>query len=1010
MDPYNHSTPISIKLPILDTRKFEQWKFRIQQYLQHEHYALGEVIEFGDSYKAPPEETVKDKGPAGEVSSSTKKKGKIMAITAEDMQKRKYDVKARTPLLLALPDKHHGKSEVPTVQGASTVSAQVPTVSTDVAAASLRYDTVCAFIATQPNGSQIKYKDISQIDDDDIKEMDIKWNLALLSMRADRFWKKTGKKITIQGSDVAGFDKSKVECFNFHKMGHFAREFRSPRSQDRGKRESYKKDAKVEEPAPKAMIAIDDNEVYDDSFCSKSRRKNTENLNTKISKLNEELSDCETDLYNYKRGLSQVKARLVEFKENEIKYYEKNRVLKRDIELKNNKTKYLRNELEEVKKGKESIDFKIENFKNASKDQDRLLGSQKPYKDMKGVGFNEYYVVPPPHAQVYLPPKKDPSWIRLPEFVDDTVTDYTRPTPSIDVLKCITKEQEERWKSNHPFLFEQEGSSGNVVPKPMLNFMKEFGCSNATKVNNTENARKPTVKYAEIPKIPTVGSKVPTTKPAVAADKGNKAHSNVKRPFERKSAAKNKVWSPTVRPKIPTVGSKVPTAKPAVAADKGKKGKAVKASARIPQDNIDDKEYWDSGCSRHMTGNISYLSEYEPFNGGYVSFGHERGKITRTSRTRVFIEYSWPVLDCPHWVKTTDGETKILAQVNGRKRTASESSIRRHLKLDDEEDETAFSTGDVRYVEAFPTDTSLDAGQDMENIFKISVMPHEALPRVTSLGGGEGNISPAVATASGSFPTAVIFTTASVATPTSRVTRSSRGVIIGSLYPISINIPSISKKDKGNGKMTEPKQPTKEKIARIHAEKELKMMIVKLDRSNEMVANYLSEYEQAAVGLSHDEKVELINELLMYQRHLAQIKKYQAQQNKPATNTERRNFYMSILRSNAGWKAKDFKGMTFEQIKKNSFHSEASGIEPTQEQQPKEPKELSEEELKKMIELVPVEELYIKSLQKFNREDLDKLWCLVKETYSTTEVIDKKAKELWVELKRLYEPDSRDPL
>ncbi|GKD90906.1 hypothetical protein Tco_1366413 [Tanacetum coccineum] len=59
MDPYNHLTPTSTKLPILDTGKFEQWKFRIQQYLQHEHYALWEVIEFGDSYKAPPEETGK---------------------------------------------------------------------------------------------------------------------------------------------------------------------------------------------------------------------------------------------------------------------------------------------------------------------------------------------------------------------------------------------------------------------------------------------------------------------------------------------------------------------------------------------------------------------------------------------------------------------------------------------------------------------------------------------------------------------------------------------------------------------------------------------------------------------------------------------------------------------------------------------------------------------------------------------------------------------------------------
>nr|GEV94491.1 hypothetical protein [Tanacetum cinerariifolium] len=106
MDLYDHSTPISTKLLILDTGKFEQWKFRIQQYLQHKHYALWEVIEFGDSYKAPPEETAKDKGPTGEVSSSTKKKRRTMAITAEDMQKRKNDVKARTTLLLALPDEH----------------------------------------------------------------------------------------------------------------------------------------------------------------------------------------------------------------------------------------------------------------------------------------------------------------------------------------------------------------------------------------------------------------------------------------------------------------------------------------------------------------------------------------------------------------------------------------------------------------------------------------------------------------------------------------------------------------------------------------------------------------------------------------------------------------------------------------------------------------------------------------------------------------------------------------
>nr|GFB01993.1 ubiquitin hydrolase [Tanacetum cinerariifolium] len=202
-----------------------------------------------------------------------------------------------------------GKSKVPTVQGASIASAQVPTVSIDVAAASLSYDT----------------------------------------------------------------------------MGHFARECRSPRSQDRGKRESYKKNPKVEEHAPKAMIAID--------------------------------------------GIGWDWSYMAE--EDEAS---KNHALVPDEE--EVPTEYA------------------------------LMAKSSSISDN--------------------------------EFVDDTVTDYTRPTPSIDVSKSVTKEQEERWKSNHPSFFDQEGSSGNDVPKPMIKFVKEPRCPNATKVNNTENARKPTVKYVEM--------------------------------------------------------------------------------------------------------------------------------------------------------------------------------------------------------------------------------------------------------------------------------------------------------------------------------------------------------------------------------------------------------------------------------------------------------------------------------------------------------------------------------
>nr|GFB16067.1 hypothetical protein [Tanacetum cinerariifolium] len=99
MDQQN---PTLAKIPILDTCKFEQWQFRIQQYLQHEHYALWEVIKFRDSYEAPT--TVAATGSVSEGIAT--KKGKTVALTTENMQKRKNDVKARTTLLLALPDEH----------------------------------------------------------------------------------------------------------------------------------------------------------------------------------------------------------------------------------------------------------------------------------------------------------------------------------------------------------------------------------------------------------------------------------------------------------------------------------------------------------------------------------------------------------------------------------------------------------------------------------------------------------------------------------------------------------------------------------------------------------------------------------------------------------------------------------------------------------------------------------------------------------------------------------------
>ncbi|GJU27289.1 putative ribonuclease H-like domain-containing protein [Tanacetum coccineum] len=100
-------------------------------------------------------------------------------------------------------------------------------------------------------------KDLQQIHSDDLEEMDLRWQMAMLTMRARRFLKNTGRKLTINGNESISFDKSKVECYNCHKKGHFAKECKAPRNQDYKNKERTRKTVPVETSTSTALVSCD---------------------------------------------------------------------------------------------------------------------------------------------------------------------------------------------------------------------------------------------------------------------------------------------------------------------------------------------------------------------------------------------------------------------------------------------------------------------------------------------------------------------------------------------------------------------------------------------------------------------------------------------------------------------------------------------------------------------------------------------------------------------------------
>ncbi|GJS14507.1 putative ribonuclease H-like domain-containing protein [Tanacetum coccineum] len=373
-----------------------------------------------------------------------------------------------------------------------------------------------------PNGSNVLHQDLEQIHEDDLESMDLKWQLSLLSVRAKKYYQKTGKKIFINGNEIVGYDKSKVECYNCHKLGHFASECRASRSkkdqfinQDNIRKQGNKEDtskamlaidgigfdwsdmAEEQVQTNMALMAFSDSEVHNDKTCSKSCLKNYESLKKQYDDLVAKKHETEFKTITYKRGLDTVEAQLVTYRKNEVLFSEEVAVLKREVGIKQYEINTLKTEFEKLKQEKDAIDFKIEKFGKASKDLDQLLGSQITDKSKKGFGYS---AVPPPHPLIYNRPNKlDLSYSGLEEFQQPEFEVYgLRANKSV----CENSSNETKKNSDAPLIEEWVSDNEDEVESPVV-VKKKTVFPTAAKIEfvrpkqHEKPVRKP-VKYAEM--------------------------------------------------------------------------------------------------------------------------------------------------------------------------------------------------------------------------------------------------------------------------------------------------------------------------------------------------------------------------------------------------------------------------------------------------------------------------------------------------------------------------------
>ncbi|GJW66138.1 ribonuclease H-like domain-containing protein [Tanacetum coccineum] len=473
---------------------------------------------------------------------------------------------------------------------------------------SLSDAVIYSLFASQSNSSQLDNEDLKQIDPDDLEEMDLKWQMTMLTMRARRFLKKIGRNLGVNRTDTIGFDKIKVECYNCHRRCHFSRECRAPKNQDSRNKETTRRTVPVEETTSNALVSYSSSSDTEVSTCSKACLKSYETLKEHYDNLTKDFNKSRLNVGAYKAGLESVEARLDVYKKNEVVFEEDIKILKLDIIQVSDKFK--------TGVGYDSQVFDIQVFDSQMNDKYKS-GSCKKVENYKQAEY--------PRKNYQSPKGNKRNWNNLmtqklgSNFEFQNKACYVCGSFNHLIKDCdyYEKKMVEKPMWNNARRVNHQNSQRITHPHPKRNFVPSAVLmKSGLKTLNTarQNSSRAAVSVSTARPINTAYPRPTVNSARPVSNVFNRAHSHDRRPFNKFTTNKNSNFNEkvnTVRGNVTTVGPK-----------------AVQ--------DLKDKGVIDNRCSRHMRRNKSYLTNYEEIDGGFVAFGgnSKGGKITGKGKIR----------------------------------------------------------------------------------------------------------------------------------------------------------------------------------------------------------------------------------------------------------------------------------------------------------------------------------------------------------------------------------------